>query len=288
MGGVRSPLDDEDGDSSDWVEIFNGGTNTVNLGGWYLTDSATTAGWRFPATNLPPNSFLVVFASGKDRRQPGAPLHTDFRLSDSGDYLALIKPDGTTVQSAYAPTYPLQVPGISYGIPVTLNTLTLFTTGAPAKFTVPLNGNLGLDWTQPGFADGSWASVNNGVGFEADAPVIGNPTQIADSVAEFSGNQGGNGWFYGYYVKDADGNGAYDAADFVAFPRGTGNTLAATNYWNGSKWDWAAGDPPWTEITAAGAHPSAENGNAALPIHWAVRRYVSETNGAIRIKSLKL
>ncbi len=283
MAENDSTLDDEDGDSSDWVEIFNGGTNTVNLGGWYLTDSATTAGWRFPATNLPPNSFLVVFASGKDRRQPGAPLHTDFRLSDSGDYLALIKPDGTTVQSAYAPTYPLQVPGISYGIPVTLNTLTLFTTGAPAKFTVPINGNLGLDWTQPGFADGSWASVNNGVGFEADAPVIGNPTQIADSVAEFSGNQGGNGWFYGYYVKDADGNGAYDAADFVAFPRGTGNTLAATNYWNGSKWDWAAGDPPWTEITAAGAHPSAENGNAALPIHWAVRRYVSETNGAIRI-----
>ncbi len=283
MAENDSTLADENGDFSDWVELFNGGTNTVNLLGWYLTDTPSRSGWRFPATNLPPNSFMVIYASGKDRREPGAPLHTDFKLNDTGDYLALLKPDGTTVQSSYAPTYPLQVPGISYGIPVTLNPLTLVTTGAAGKFTVPLNDSAALDWTQTAFNDSGWASVNNGVGFEADAPPSGNPVQIADSVAEFSGNQGSGGWFYGYYVKDADGNSTYEASDFTAFPRGTGNTLNSTNYWNGTQWDWPAGNPPWTELTAAGGHPSAENGTAAQPIHWAIRRYVSETNGTIRI-----
>ena len=283
MSENAGTIEDEDGDTSDWVELFNGGTNTVNLAGWYLTDSASRPGWRFPATNVPPNGFLVVFASGKDRRIPGAPLHTDFRLNDTGEYLALLKPDGATVQSSYAPAYPLQVPGISYGIPVTLNSLALLTTGAPGKFTVPVNSNAGLDWIQPGFNDSSWASVNNGVGFEADAPPSGNPVQLADSVAEFSGNQGSNGWFYGYWDKKADADNTYSADDFTAFPRGTGNALNSTNYWNGTFWDFPAGNPPWTELTASGGHPNAENGNTALPIHWAVRRYISETNGPLRI-----
>src|SRR5262245_23377046 len=63
-GGLR----DEDGDASDWLELFNAGTNTVNLGGWSLTDSAADlAKWTFPSTNLAPGAFLIVFASGKDR-----------------------------------------------------------------------------------------------------------------------------------------------------------------------------------------------------------------------------
>lgn len=283
MAENSNTLKDEDGDASDWIEIFNGGPNTVDLAGWYLTDTTSKPGWRFPATNLPPNSFLVVFASNKDRRIPGAPLHTDFRLSGSGEYLALLKPDGTTVQSSYAPAFPLQVPGISYGIPSTLNAQTLLADGAPAKFTVPLNENLGESWVELGFNDSSWASVNNGVGFEADAAAAGSAVQLADSVAQFSGNQGGNGWYYGYWNKKADADGIYAADDFIPFPRGTGNTLNSTNYWNGSNWDIPAGNPPWTEITASGGHPNAENGNAALPIHWAIRRYVPTTAGPLRI-----
>ena len=283
MAENDTTLADEDGDFSDWVEIFNGGTNTVNLNGWFLTDSQGSPGWRFPGTNLPPNSFMVVYASGKDRRQPGAPLHTDFKLNDTGDYLALLKPDGTTVQSSYSPTYPLQVPGISYGIPVTLNSSTILATGAAAKFTVPVNGNAGSTWTEPGFNDGSWVSVNNGVGFEADAAPGGNPEVLADSVTQFSGNQGSNSWFYGYWNKKADANNTYESADFIPFPRGTGNALNTTNYWSGSLWDIPAGNPPWTELSASGGHPAGDNGISANAVHWAIRRYISETNGALRI-----
>jgi len=69
----------------------------------------------FPCDQLVVNSYLVVFASGKDRRVSGRPLHTSFKLNNTGDYLALVKPDGVTVQSAYAPAFPLQVPDVSYG-----------------------------------------------------------------------------------------------------------------------------------------------------------------------------
>jgi hypothetical protein len=89
----------------------------VNLTGWRLTDDANNLSkWTFPATNLPPGGFLIVFASSKNRGTPGAQLHTSFNLSADGEYLALIKPDGVTIASEYAPTFPPQFPNISYGL----------------------------------------------------------------------------------------------------------------------------------------------------------------------------
>src|SRR5215207_10205337 len=48
-------LVDEDGDASDWIEVFNSGSTNVNLDGWFLTDSpANLTKWRFPAVDLAP------------------------------------------------------------------------------------------------------------------------------------------------------------------------------------------------------------------------------------------
>ena len=42
---------DEDGDHSDWLEIWNSGASTVSLNGWYLTDNAgDLRKWQFPVT----------------------------------------------------------------------------------------------------------------------------------------------------------------------------------------------------------------------------------------------
>src|SRR5947207_7744228 len=76
MASNAHSLVDEDGQASDWIEIQNLGPEPVNLLNWSLTDAAADlTKWRFPATNLNAGSFLVVFASGKNRRVPGAPLH---------------------------------------------------------------------------------------------------------------------------------------------------------------------------------------------------------------------
>src|SRR5512135_1302714 len=80
MAANSSTLADEDGDYEDWIEIHNPGLTPVNLQDWSLTDSTNDLRrWRFPATNLNAGAYLVVFASNKDRRVPGAQLHANFR-----------------------------------------------------------------------------------------------------------------------------------------------------------------------------------------------------------------
>lgn len=97
-----SSLLDEDGDASDWIEIFNGSPDTVNLTNWSLTDdSDDLEKWKFPSVDLLPGEFLVVFASGKNRATAGATLHTNFGLNNGGDYVALVEPDGVTIATEY-------------------------------------------------------------------------------------------------------------------------------------------------------------------------------------------
>ena len=165
MASNTNGLQDEDGDYSDWVEIFNGGTNTVNLSGWHLTDDANDlTKWTFPSIELPPNGFLVVFASGKDRRIPTAPLHANFSLNAGGEYLALVKPDGQTVASAY--NYPQQYANISYGLGQNVTATWNLTTNATLYAYVPSNNTLGLSWTSNSFSTTGWLGGTNGAGYE--------------------------------------------------------------------------------------------------------------------------
>lgn len=103
---------DDDDDRSDWIEIHNRSKSAVNLEGWYLTDVAHE--WRFPNVTLSPQGYMIVFASGKDRAMLGSPLHTNFKLSGSGEYLALLSPDKHPV-SDFFPKYPEQHADVSYG-----------------------------------------------------------------------------------------------------------------------------------------------------------------------------
>ena len=274
---------DEDGSAEDWIELHNAGTNIVNLDGWFLTDKAAQLSqWRFPATNLPPNAYLVVFASGKNRRVPGAVLHTNFKLGANGEFLALVRPDGATLASTYSPTFPAQVSGVSYGLSVVPTSTTLIASGAVARVRVPVDGALGTSWTAAGFNDAAWTSALTGVGYETDGVAAFVPMTLANSVTEFSGTQSQNSWSYGYWDKKNDGNGVYADSEFVPFPN-SGGGWSANNFWTGSAWDWFAGDPPFTLLTSDGGRPTGDNGNGALAEHWAVRRYVSEFNGPLAI-----
>ncbi len=106
---------DADGDAADWIEIHNAGPEELQLGGYYLTDNAESPDrWRIPDQTLAAGDLLLIFASGKDRVDSGE-LHTNFRLEESGEYLALIAPDGVTVVDAFEPGYPNQRNGVSYG-----------------------------------------------------------------------------------------------------------------------------------------------------------------------------
>ncbi|MGC3959138.1 MAG: lamin tail domain-containing protein [Verrucomicrobiota bacterium] len=117
MAGNTKTILDNDGDYSDWIEIHNAGAETVNLGGWYLTDnSGNLTKWRFPnGLTLPPDTYLLVWASDKDRRNAAAPLHTNFKLTKTaGSFLGLVYSDGATLISAFT-SYPTQSDDVSYG-----------------------------------------------------------------------------------------------------------------------------------------------------------------------------
>ena len=117
MASNVTRLADEEGDFSDWIEVHNPDNVTVTLAGFHLTDEAANLDkWTFPDVTLKSGATLVVFASGKNRDDPAARLHTNFRLSADGDYLALVAPDGTTVVSDFAPSYPAQIQNRSFGL----------------------------------------------------------------------------------------------------------------------------------------------------------------------------
>ena len=113
-GKQTNSLHDELGNSPDWIELYNTTASPISLTGWSLTDDPTKlTKWQFPTTLLSGYSFLVVFASGRDTNVNGQ-LHTNFKLSSSPGYLALVDLYGNVV-SAFAPTYPQQYTDISYG-----------------------------------------------------------------------------------------------------------------------------------------------------------------------------
>ncbi|HTL54637.1 MAG TPA: lamin tail domain-containing protein [Candidatus Limnocylindrales bacterium] len=170
MADNKHTLADENQQYPDWVELYNPSSGAVNLLGWSLTDDPThQTKWTFPSTNLLPKAFLVVFASGTNQAIPGRPLHADFSLKASGEYLALLKPDGG-VATEFSPTFPAQYPDISYGLAQDVTTNSLVSTGAPTSILVPFDSSLGASWTQPGFDDSGWFNGFTGIGYETAVP----------------------------------------------------------------------------------------------------------------------
>jgi hypothetical protein len=165
---------DADGDSSDWIEIFNFGPGDANLDGYFLTDNeGALTKWRFPAEQLAEGAFLVVFASEKDRRVAGAELHTNFKIDQDGEYLALIAPNGTTVITEYgagAALLPSQFKDVSYGLKQTGNRTpsVLIQSDAAGSSLVPAPADaaLGTSWTEVPFDDTTWRAVQTGVGYD--------------------------------------------------------------------------------------------------------------------------
>ena len=109
-------LADEDGEHPDWIEIYNPGDNSINLNGWSLTDKEDELKkWEFPAISINSHSYMVIFASDKDKKDPTKNLHTNFKLSGSGEFLAICEPDGT-ISHSYSPSFPAQRQDVSYGL----------------------------------------------------------------------------------------------------------------------------------------------------------------------------
>jgi len=169
MASNHSTINDVDGDSSDWIEIYNPSAQTLNLDGYFLTDDvAVLDKWRMPGTTVNPGGYLLVFASAKDRTVVGQELHTNFQLAANGGYVGLTAPDHTTVLSSY--DYPQQLTDVSYGLSVDTQVTHLVNTGAAVRVFVPTSSSLGTTWTTQSFNDSSWTTGTTGVGYDLNIP----------------------------------------------------------------------------------------------------------------------
>lgn len=152
---------DDDGRASDWIELYNPHRRPVALGGFGLSDEADGAdAWILPDVTLGPGGYLVIFASGEDRRDPAHPLHADFRLDGDGEPLALVDPAGAVIQRFAAVPH---APDVAYGLPATA----LVAAGAEVRHRPP-----GPDdgWQTPEYDDGGWAAGPTGIGRDPGGP----------------------------------------------------------------------------------------------------------------------
>src|SRR5262245_22477328 len=97
----RDVILDEDLAPSDWIELYNRSEQTVPLAGWRLVEAGRPRrGWLFPAISIAPRSYLIVWASGKDRvssaagRRVNAVVTGEIRLRHEVNDLHLPLPGG--------------------------------------------------------------------------------------------------------------------------------------------------------------------------------------------------
>jgi uncharacterized repeat protein (TIGR02543 family) len=104
---------DDDGTYQDWIELYNAGPTSINLSGYGLTDDSTLLfKWVFPNVTIDAGDYLLIWASEKNRTEVNNPLHTNFKISASGNPLLLTSSSGILVSSIAATAIP---PDVSYG-----------------------------------------------------------------------------------------------------------------------------------------------------------------------------
>ena len=109
----QSGLADEMGDRDDWIELYNSGSTTVDVGGMSLTDDpAITDRWSIPAgTTIAPGGFLTIWC---DNEPLEGPLHATFKLDGDGESVTLYAPDGQQRVLVDFLQFPLQAPDLAY------------------------------------------------------------------------------------------------------------------------------------------------------------------------------
>ena len=264
MASNQDTLDDQDGESSDWIELFNSGSTPVDLDGWYLTDDPLLlAKWQIPGVTLGGGQFLIVFASDKNRRDPAGELHTNFKLASGGDYLALVQEDGITIEHDYGSSYPAQITDVSYGLGMSGGSSVLLEQGDSLRYKIPTNGNDDVDnglnpnaWIGTNFDDASWTAGSLGIGYARVEPDAYDPFILTDVESLLDGVHPTIYVRSGFEVTDPSAiqgltlRMRYDDG-FVAYLNGQPEPIASSNAPASSVIDWQSSATTTTSDSSA-------------------------------------
>jgi hypothetical protein len=103
----KDPADDK---APDWIELYNTGTDSIDLNGYYLTDDSTALK-KFKFTTdavIAAGEVLQVWADGSTETSQGV-LHVGFKLSATdGDRVIFTNPEGYIVDQVEFTVPPAQ------------------------------------------------------------------------------------------------------------------------------------------------------------------------------------
>ncbi len=131
MSSNQDYLPEDNGETYDWIELYNRGSQTINLAGYGLTDNTGNPGkFRLPDKTLAPGEYYTVLASGlaNDQSIKKNYVHTTFKLSAGGEVLALFNNDGVLQDKLNIDTLPR---GLSVGRMAQQDGLFYFTQPSP-------------------------------------------------------------------------------------------------------------------------------------------------------------
>lgn len=108
MSSNSTVLADEDGDYSDWIELYNPTNTDINLLNFSISDDITNPNkWSFPNVNIASGEYLIVFASDKDRSL--GELHTNFKISSAGESIILVDSFGFIIDQVDSTAIPSDI-----------------------------------------------------------------------------------------------------------------------------------------------------------------------------------
>ena len=107
-------LADNNGEYSDYIEIYNGYSYQINLKNYHLSDNEyETDKWTFPDIDINPKEHLIIYATGLDTCDIESRIcHTNFKLNSTGETLTLTDPSGNIINKF---TYSTQYSDVLYG-----------------------------------------------------------------------------------------------------------------------------------------------------------------------------
>ena len=294
MAVNASTLEDAQGNTPDWIEIYNAGSTDLDLGGMYLTDDPLLlTRSQIPAgTVVPAHGYRLLWADGQ-----GVGDHLTFKLSGAGEALVLYD----RADRGYAPVdavyFDPQTPDVSWGrypdgeaawyamvsptpgaanrlLPPVFREVTRTPRwpggGAAASVTAVISSGLPLAstklWVETGVGPQSVASLEGDATYTAQLPVQPDGTLVA------------------YYLEAVDVAGQRtfyppDAPDFMERyrvgytpPAVVINEFLASNTRVNA--DEAGEYEDWVELYNAGAAPVSLGGlyltdNLTHPAKWA-------------------
>ena len=179
MASNQSTIYDEDGDTPDWIELYNKGTEQIDISGFGMSDDTSdTQKWKIENTLMEAGEHLLIFASNKDR--DGNQLHTNFKINSSGETILLSDTSGTIIDQ-------INMPSVNSDI----------------SFARQSDGS--LSWI---FQNPTPGATNTGSGFEgyADTVSVSIPGGFYSSTVSVVLSAGDSKIFYTLDSSDPDSN----------------------------------------------------------------------------------